>query len=129
MRLSERQSKKLRIMCAMLMCVILIMYLFVKPIDRTFSYIQTMSGTCVNTFVGETATKPVEPVDPVEPIEPVGPPDTPDSPGDVPTEGENEKTGDTFNLGIWILLTQVSLLALFVLLFIRSKMTQKVNRR
>ena len=149
MQLSKRQMRSVKYF-AVLLCTLLIICLFIGPVKQTISYIQTTSGTCINTFIGEVAegptdpTKPTEPSQSTEPTDPTKPSEPsqsteqtkPSQPDDASSSGaaaatdkEKPKTGDDFNAGIWGMLAVTSLLVLVITLLYRSKATVKKDRK
>lgn len=129
MQLSKRQLNKVRAMGTAALCVLLIAFLFAGQVKQTFSYVQTMSGACVNTFTGDGSETPVEPPDnpdnPDTQDEPGAPDNPPENPANQGTAAgssdKNIKTGDDFNIFSWVFLMQLSLLAFLIVFDLRGR--------
>lgn len=152
MQLSKRQMRTVKYF-AVLLCTLLIICLLIGPVKQTISYIQTTSGTCINTFIGEVPEGPIDPTEPTDPTEPSQStePTNPTKPTEpsqsteqtkpsqsadasssgaaAATDKEKPKTGDDFNAGIWGMLAVTSLLVLVITLLYRSKATVKKDRK
>lgn len=126
MQLSKRKLNRVRILGTVTLCVFLIAFLFTGQVKQTFSYVQTMSGTCVNIFIGEVTETPVDPPD--QPDNPDNP-DIEDEPSDTPVNNgevtdsadKHVKTGDDFNMFSWVFIMQLSLLAFLIIFDCRAK--------
>lgn len=151
MESAEKRKKAVRLSGTVLLCVLLITCLLARPIKQTIAYIQATSGTCINTFVGETSeapTKPTEPSKPTDPTKPEDPtkPQEPTEPTKAtePTnstetstggteapkdETKKPRTGDEFNAGLWGALAATSLLIMIAAVLYRSKATKKTSKK